>query len=144
MHEPITPLYLTSDIRRLEQTEAGGSLMAKAGQALATLAMEIAESDDPILIIAGPGNNGGDALVAARHLKQHWQQVIVVLVGDPKKLPADAAQAYQAWLAVGGSCRDAIPENTRFSLAIDGLFGIGLQRPLEGRFAELVKQINQL
>lgn len=144
MHEPVTPLYLTSDMRRLERAESGSSLMAKAGQALATLAHEIAENSDPVLVIAGPGNNGGDALVAARLLKQHWHPVIVVLAADPGKLPADAAQAYQSWMTAGGSCLDAIPENTRFSLAIDGLFGIGLQRPLEGRYAGLVNQINAL
>ena len=145
MYEPRTPLYLSSDIRQLEQLESGGSLMAKAGLALATLAQEIAaDNADPILIVAGPGNNGGDGLVAALHLKQGWHRVIVVLAADPAKLPADAAKAYQAWMADGNSCLDAIPADTRFSLAIDGLFGIGLQRPLEGRFAALVRHINQL
>lgn len=145
MHEPKTPLYLSSDIRKLEQLASDGSLMAKAGQALAVLAQEIAaDNADPILIVAGPGNNGGDALVAALHLKQSWHRVIVVLAADPAKLPADAAKAYEAWVADGNGCLDAIPADTRFSLTVDGLFGIGLQRPLEGRYAALVQQINRL
>ena len=145
MHKPTTPLYPSTDIRKLEQLAPGGSLMAKAGQALATLAGELAaETSDPILIVAGPGNNGGDALVAARLLKQKWHQVVVVLAGDPAKMPEDAAHAYQAWLADGGTCLDEIPPSPQFSLAIDGLFGIGLQRPLEGRYAALVHAINRL
>lgn len=145
MQKITTPLYLSSDIRKLEQQAPGGSLMAKAGQALATLAEElVADTARPILIVAGPGNNGGDALVAARLLRQKWHQVIVVLAGDPGKLPADARNAYESWLADGGSCVTEIPANTSFSLAIDGLFGIGLQRPLEGHYAALVSQLNQL
>lgn len=119
--------------------------MAKAGMALATLAEELAGNEaDPILIMAGPGNNGGDAMVAARHLKAKWHQVIVVLAADPAKLPADAANAYHAWLNDGGSCIDSIPASARFSLVIDGLFGVGLQRPLEDHYAELVHQLNNL
>ena len=145
MHKLPTPVYLRSDIRKLEQQEPGGSLMAKAGLALAALAEEIASNGaDPILIVAGPGNNGGDALVAARHLKNKWHQVIVVLAADPARFPTDAAHAYQAWIDDGGSFIDSIPPNMRFSLVIDGLFGIGLQRPLEGRHAELIQQINAL
>lgn len=145
MHKPTTPLYLSDDIRKLEQLKPGGSLMTKAGLALATLAEDIAAGNpDPILIVAGPGNNGGDALVAALHLKNKWHQVIVVLAADPAKMPAEATNAYQAWVSEGGSCMEAIPSNTRFSLVIDGLFGIGLQRPLEGRYAALVNNINQL
>ena len=145
MHKPSTPIYLSKDIRKLEQAVPGGSLMAKAGLALATLAEELASDDaNPILIIAGPGNNGGDALVAARLLKDKWHRVIVVLAADPSKLPADAADAYEAWMNAGGDCVDRIPANTHFSLAIDGLFGIGLRRPLEGCHAELVLELNQM
>jgi len=145
MQKLSTPLYLRNDIRRLEQHEPAGSLMAKAGMALAALAEELAGNEaDPILIVAGPGNNGGDALVAARHLKTKWHQVIVMLAADPAKLPADAANAYQAWINDGGGCVDSIPTNTRFSLVIDGLFGIGLQRPLEGHYANLVHQLNNM
>lgn len=145
MSNPTTPLYLSRDIRAIEQMAGTAGLMEKAGQALATLAGDLLENgDDPILIIAGPGNNGGDALVAARHLKQSWHRVIVVLAGERSKFPADAAAACDAWLAAGGTLLAAIPENTQFGLVIDGLFGIGLQRPLQGHHAELVEQINQL
>ena len=125
------PLFLSQQLRALEQRHAAAGLMQQAGLALADLAQTLmGDSAEPVLVIAGPGNNGGDALVAARHLKSRWHRVILVLAGDPHRFPADAAAAYAEWLAAGGSVQDAIPPQTRFSLVIDGLFGIGLQRPL--------------
>lgn len=141
----MTPLYFTREIREIEQAAGTEGLMEKAGLAVATLARDLlVHDDDTILIIAGPGNNGGDALVAARHLRQGWHRVVVVLAGDQNKLPKDAALACQSWLAVGGTLEKEIPENMRYGLVIDGLFGIGLQRPLEGRHAGLVSAINAL
>ncbi|HEX5538813.1 MAG TPA: NAD(P)H-hydrate dehydratase, partial [Methylophilaceae bacterium] len=140
-----TPLYLSRQIRNMERQAPGGVLMHKAGQAIAALAQQILEDNaDPVLVVAGPGNNGGDALVAALALKNRWHHVIVVLAGEPDELPADAARAYAAWIAAGERVLLAIPPHMRFSLAIDGLFGIGLQRPLQGEHAQLVRQINAL
>lgn len=145
MTMPQQPLYLSPEIRALEQRFSGCGLMHKAGLAVAALAQTLLDdSAEPILVIAGPGNNGGDALVAALQLKKCWQRVIVVLADEPQQLPAETAQAYADWLAAGGSVSPAIPPDMRFSLAIDGLFGIGLQRPLQGRHAELVRQVNAL
>lgn len=145
MSKPITPLYFSQEIRAIEQMAGTAGLMEKAGQALATLADDLLENgDDPILIVAGPGNNGGDALVAARYLKQSWHRVITVLAGERSKLPADAAAACNAWQAAGGTLLASIPENMQFGLVIDGLFGIGLQRPLQGYHAGFVEQINRL
>ncbi|MES1166983.1 MAG: NAD(P)H-hydrate dehydratase, partial [Pseudomonadota bacterium] len=100
------------------------------------------EKEKRILLFAGPGNNGGDALVAARHLKQWWLDVAVVFTGDPSKLPDDAKMAFDAWRDAGGRTLTEIPPAFHADLIVDGLFGIGLQRPLEGRHAELVGWIN--
>lgn len=141
----LTPLYLTSHIREIERLNGAAGLMEKAGLAVATLARDLlTDSDDTILVIAGPGNNGGDALVAARHLRQDWHRVVVVFAGDMDKLPADAAKACEAWLTDGGTLETEIPHHLRYRLVIDGLFGIGLKKPLEGSYAELVGQINAL
>lgn len=119
--------------------------MELAGQAAADIARELAQGDgSAILVLAGPGNNGGDAFVVARHLLAAFYQVDVVFPGDTNALPADAKATYQAWIAAGGKCQPALPQNGRWGLVIDGLFGIGLQRPLDGAYAELVAQINQL
>lgn len=121
------------------------SLMQRAGLAAAEIAREIIAEDTPaILVLVGPGNNGGDALVAARHLKSWWFKVTVVLVGESGTPSAERNSAYQDWLAFGGSCVDTIPIGQRWGLVIDGLFGIGLTRPVDGASAEVIETVNAL
>jgi len=142
-----TPIYFSHEIRLLEQQvlEAGvADLMERAGLAAAKLARELLAGKTSVLVIAGPGNNGGDALVAARHLKSWWFRVAVVLAGDAAKLPLDATNALQAWRAAGGEVLEAIPPALKWDLVIDGLLGIGLARELSGRYLELVRAINRM
>lgn len=141
-----TPIFRTSGIRAIESRFAGGEppLMERAGAAVAAAARGLAGTDRrPPLIVAGPGNNGGDGLVAARLLKAQGLVPAVVLVGDAGHLPKDARAALQAWLAAGGQVLTDIPPED-FSLAIDALFGIGLTRPVDGRPAEFVARLNNL
>jgi hydroxyethylthiazole kinase-like uncharacterized protein yjeF len=143
------PVYPTAAIRAIEAQAFAQTppapLMARAGLAAAELARGIAgDRGEPILILAGPGNNGGDALVAARHLKEWWFEVTVVFAGEAAKLPADAKAALEAWHTAGGKVVAEIPADRRYALAVDGLFGIGLTRPLEGRFTELIARFNAL
>jgi hydroxyethylthiazole kinase-like uncharacterized protein yjeF len=142
-----TPVYLTQEIRQIETLAAAlpekPQLMERAGLAAAELAREIAgHSGKPILVLAGPGNNGGDAFVMARHLRQWWFKTEVVFSGDEEKLPPDAAAALQAWRAAGGSVADTLPSHHDWSLIVDGLFGIGLQRDVAGREAGLIAAAN--
>lgn len=139
------PIYLTRDIRKIEaKFLPAHRLMEAAGEAAAELARELlGESGTSVLVLAGPGNNGGDALVLARHLKQWWFKVDVVFTGDAKKLPRDAARALRLWQEAGGVLHSKIPAG-KWDLAVDGLFGIGLKRRLEGRYPQLVERINRL
>ena len=140
-----TPVYRTADIRDIESAAAHAPLMERAGLAAAELVRTIApESGRPILVIAGPGNNGGDALVIARHLKSWWFKVCVVFVGDERKLSTDATAALRAWRDAGGTTLERIPEHRDWGLAVDGLFGIGLQREVTGSHAELIGPLNAL
>ncbi|HSM23004.1 MAG TPA: NAD(P)H-hydrate epimerase, partial [Rubrivivax sp.] len=68
-------------------------LMERAGLAVARLAVAWAPGTRRVQVLAGPGNNGGDGLVAARHLQAAGMAVRVSLLADPMRLPADAAQA---------------------------------------------------
>lgn len=140
------PLYHSHDIRSIEQAAAQLStpLMERAGEATAELAIQLLGNRFDVLVLAGPGNNGGDALVAARHLKEHWYKVTVVLAGEPEKLPRDAANALHAWTKGGGNVLSIIPDEQNWDLVIDGLFGIGLERDLGGIYLELVKQVNHM
>ena len=120
--------------------------MERAGLAAAELARELAGgSGKPVLVLAGPGNNGGDAFVVARHLKQWWFNVTVVFAGDEKKLSADAAAAL-ARLARRGrrASWTRCPRARDWGLVVDGMFGIGLEREVTGRYAEWIAAINEL
>ena len=119
--------------------------MERAGLAAAEYARATTgDTARRVLVIAGPGNNGGDAFEVAVHLKQWFYRVTVVFVGDRSKLSGDAGAALAKWKAAGGTIETSIPAGGRWDLVIDGLFGIGLQRALEGRHAELVQTINSL
>ncbi|MDP3482818.1 MAG: NAD(P)H-hydrate epimerase, partial [Sulfuricella sp.] len=142
-----SPIYFSHEIRQLEQIALNNGvtdLMERAGLAAADLARELLAGKTSVLVIAGPGNNGGDALVAARHLKAWWFKVSVVFAGEAAKLPQDAANAMQAWREAGGELLDAIPADGKWDMVIDGLFGIGLARELSGRYLELVREINRM
>jgi hydroxyethylthiazole kinase-like uncharacterized protein yjeF len=138
------PLYTTAQIRAIEQAHGTHGLMEKAGLAAAGLARDLAQDGRSILVLAGPGNNAGDAFVAARWLKAWWFEVHMVFLGDRATLPVDAAAAFDAWLACGGATVAEIPCGKNYGLVIDGLFGIGLARPLDGRYAQLIAQANTL
>ncbi|MEO8006669.1 MAG: NAD(P)H-hydrate epimerase, partial [Betaproteobacteria bacterium] len=95
MRNDFTPIFLARQIREIEQSVLGGPasppLMLHAGIAVAKLAREmLGDRGKRVLVLAGPGNNGGDAFVAARQLKEWWFDVTVVYVGNPDKQPADA------------------------------------------------------
>src|SRR5690349_12646314 len=108
---------------------AGVELMENAGRAVADMVMA-RWSPCRVLVACGPGNNGGDGLVAARHLAAAGWPVRVGLLGVREKLTGDAAQHAALW-------RDGVvPLGARLlddaDLVIDAIFGAGLSRPIEG------------
>ncbi|MCB5189349.1 NAD(P)H-hydrate dehydratase [Methylobacillus arboreus] len=143
------PLYDLAQLREIEQAHAADGLMEKAGLAAARMVRDLLrEHEYAVLVLAGPGNNGGDALVAARHLKAGWHQVTVVFTGERASLPPDAAAAYDAWIADGGEVYAEVPVSHpvhgHWQLVVDGLFGIGLTRDLDARYRTLIDDVNAL
>ncbi len=143
------PLFSAAAIRTIDRQWATAHpdqpLMERAGAAAAELAGALArDSGEPVLVLAGPGNNGGDALVAARHLMTQGFRVCVVSRADPARLPPDAARAWAHWHACGGSVVAEVPSAQRFCLVVDGLFGVGLQREITGEEARWIMQANRL
>lgn len=173
-----TPAWVLdlATIRRLEgrwldETEPG-ELMACAGAAVARVAMAMWKNlpaHAPVILLVGPGNNGGDALVAGRILRRAglavWAAGMPGLDTTPPEAE-DARTAWEAWRADGqvihgfeqvadwlwpdGNAPDDDPEGddsdvppAEPALIIDGLFGIGLARPLAGRVAGLVRRVNR-
>ena len=143
------PVCLSADIRALERSaaeRAGATpLMQLAGLAAAEYARELlGEYGRNVLVLAGPGNNGGDAFEVATHLKRWFYRVELVFAGDEHQLSEDALAALRRWRECGGNTYAAPPAALRPDLVVDGLFGIGLTRPLEGGYAELIAGINRL
>ena len=141
------PLHNTARTRTLEQAAQAVSpqppLMARAGLALARLGRALAPHAERTLVLAGPGNNGGDGLVAARLLHNARHSVQVRLAADPARLPPDAAQALRMAASAGV---DIQPFDAREKLllgpqdlAIDALLGIGSRRAPEGAVASAIQ-----
>lgn len=149
MNTPYTnrpcPLYRAAELRQIETRAADLPLMQRAGCAAADQATALChDRGASIMVLAGPGNNGGDAFEAARLLAERFFDVHVVFAGETDRLPGDAAAAYRRHIEAGGTTLSAIPPDVRWSLIIDGLFGIGLKRAIEGRYAELIEAANAL
>lgn len=97
-------------------------------------------SNRRVVVMAGPGNNGGDGYVVARLLKQAGWPVQVAYLGDPDHLQGDAAVNAERWLGESQPLSEAVLDGT--PLVVDALFGAGLTRPLEGGVREVVERIN--
>jgi ADP-dependent NAD(P)H-hydrate dehydratase / NAD(P)H-hydrate epimerase len=146
------PILFTTQIREIERLAAAQpdapSLMEKAGLAAAQIARDklLTHEQCNVLMLAGPGNNGGDAFVVARYLKQWGHAITLVFAGDQERLPDDAKNALQQWLAVDGNLQNDLPDRQNWDLIIDGLFGIGLnpQRPLQGQYLDWVHAVNRM
>lgn len=121
------------------QTGAPFDLMARAGLGVARLALALAPHAQRFQVWAGPGNNGGDGFVAARHLLEAGRAVQVSFVGDAAQLPADAAraraEAQQAGVSIGEADDGA-------DLVIDALLGLGARRAPDGALAAAIERIN--
>lgn len=103
------------------------SVILRAGVAVARVGLRWTRPNDPVLVLAGKGHNGDDAVVAEQHLAERDTEL--VRLGE-----ASAAEAAREWLAAHrGHAR---------AWVVDGMFGIGLNRPLDGEWAELVEAVN--
>jgi hydroxyethylthiazole kinase-like uncharacterized protein yjeF len=141
------PIYPVAGIRAIEALAIPGAvppLMERAGEAAARLALLLVQGPARVLVACGPGNNGGDGFVLARHLHCAGLAVSVAFAGDPCRLPDDARAAHAAWIAAGGLTVPDLPAPPPegWALVADALFGIGLQRPLEGRYAAWIDVLN--
>ena len=142
IHPPLEclPLYGAASSRAIEQHHAHLPLMERAGLAVAKLALALWPGAGSIWVACGPGNNGGDGLVAARWLAAHGLPVHVSLSADAGTLPPDAAAAHAralaAELAIHAEPPEAVP-----ALIVDALMGLGLSRPPTGAVAASLHRV---
>jgi ADP-dependent NAD(P)H-hydrate dehydratase / NAD(P)H-hydrate epimerase len=117
----------------------GRDLMEAAGRAVAEAVIE-RYPPQPVVVLCGPGNNGGDGFVAARYLEMAGWTVRVGLLGPRRDLRGDAAWAAGLWK---GSVEPLPPVlSVAKPLIIDALFGAGLSRPIDGLAAEVIAWIS--
>ena len=141
----LSPILRTSEVRAIEQRAGAAPLMERAGVAAADVARSLLGGGDAggkVLVLAGPGNNGGDAFVAARRLREGFFDVTMVFAGDLAALSSDAAAALRAFTVAGGVITSSLPRDWRGALIIDGIFGIGLTRPVGSPYAEWIAWAN--
>lgn len=99
-----------------------------------------------VLVVCGTGNNGGDGLVAARHLLIAGVKVKVFITGQEEQLKQDVLINYRILKAVGGEVSFGYPpmeEIQQADMVVDAIFGIGLNREIMEPFRSLIEQINQ-
>ena len=112
---------------------AGVELMENAGRSVAE-AVRARWQPRPVAVLCGPGNNGGDGFVAARHLAEAGWPVRLALLGERARLKGDAAHHAGRWSGDVLTLSAAVLDEG--CLVIDALFGAGLSRPLEGAARE--------
>ena len=125
------------------------NLMERAAQTMTRSITELWGTATPIVVFAGPGNNGGDALAIARMMADQGYQIVAYLFNISGHLSPDCA-ANKKLLEENKHIQQFFEVTQEFdppvldekTLVIDGLFGSGLNKPLAGGFASLVKYIN--
>ena len=140
--ELLTPEEMAdADKRTIFAGTPGITLMQRAGTAVADAVRRRVPAESLIVVIAGPGNNGGDGFVAASSLADAGYSVVVGLLGERGKLSGDAALAADNWT---GSVEEMTPALFKgAALVVDALFGAGLDRPVEGTAAIVIGALNE-
>lgn len=117
------------------------TLMENAGRTVADAAWQYLNRGDRVAVLCGPGNNGGDGFVAARHLKERGCEVHVALLGSRDALKGDAAEMAKRWV---GDVAPLAPDAVRSAkVIVDAIFGAGLARDVDGIAAQTIRTLNE-
>jgi NAD(P)H-hydrate epimerase len=136
------PLYTAAEMRSAEETYPGPTieLMERAGQAVAGCVLRRYPGAQRVSVWCGGGNNGGDGLVAARHLHEAGRHVSIQLLADPARLEGDPAENLRRAQGLGLAFGDgAGPAD----VVVDALFGTGFTGAPRREAAEAIAMINE-
>lgn len=143
-------LYRAEDVRAMDRCAIdsvgipGIELMRRAGAAALAAVRERWPEARTLSAICGAGNNGGDGYVLARLAHQLGWDVRVYPVAPPGRLQGDALTAYEEFRAAGGEILDFIPVDFEGAeILADGLLGTGLDREVQGLYAEVIRAANR-
>jgi NAD(P)H-hydrate epimerase len=131
-----------ADQLAVEHGAASLALMEQAGRAVADAARRMMPPGSRVMVLCGPGNNGGDGFVAARLLKRASYDVRLYLLVDKPALKGDAAEMARRFDGPIRPMTTAAEQLDSLHLIIDALFGAGLARPLDGLAREIVEAVN--
>lgn len=161
----VWPLVTAAEMRDLDRETIEGRglpgelLMESAGRALVAPVLALlasaprgSQGQGRVRALCGAGNNGGDGFVAVRHLLGEGIEAEALLIGEPSRLPADAAANWRRLVDLGGTAARVVSPGDRdfdwdslfdqTSVAIDALFGTGLRRPIEGALVRVIEAQN--
>ncbi len=119
------------------------TLMLRAGQAALRLIEERLPENASVSILAGPGNNGGDAIALACELKAKARDVVLILPGGKRPNSSLALAQLKRWEALGGEIEEDPYMARKADCVVDGLFGIGLTKPITGEYLDAVLWFNE-
>lgn len=139
---------LTIDEYRSLETRAGNmlgqdALMLRAGKATADFIAARIPAGARVTLLVGPGNNGGDALVAALRLKELGFATTVVIPGGRRPKSELARRFFDEWCAAGGAVTDDPYMTEKADCVVDGLFGMGQTKPVAGDDLDAVLWFNE-
>ncbi len=151
--EPVLPSQRAWPLHGVEasrQIEAAGlaatpahALIERAGLAVARLAQAVLAPGEAVAVLAGPGNNGGDGLIAAAHLQRWGQRVQVYAVGPSDKRPDDARHAWALAQGAGVPICTGLPATPPpVGLWLDALLGLGARRAPSDEMAAAIRLVN--
>jgi ADP-dependent NAD(P)H-hydrate dehydratase / NAD(P)H-hydrate epimerase len=134
----LSRVYTSAQVRAIEDHFRGIDMMRRAGRAAFEFLRARTTPDTKILLLVGPGNNGGDALACAAELATVGYAPQIAMLGDPAKFGEDASNAWKRVKELGIGFIDDRPINygEHIDWIVDGLFGIGLKRPIESGVAK--------
>lgn len=130
-----------ADLRAVAAGVPSLALMENAGRAVADAAWKFLQKTDRVVVLCGPGNNGGDGFVAARLLAEYGCDVVVALLGERAALKGDAAEMAQRWKGEVVPLDPQVLQGAK--VIVDAIFGAGLARDVDGMAARAIRVINE-
>ncbi|SDX11050.1 NAD(P)H-hydrate dehydratase [Thiocapsa roseopersicina] len=142
-------LYRAEQVRNLDRCAIaqygipGIELMNRAGEVAYRILRERWPDARDLTVLVGVGNNGGDGYVIARLARAEGLAVRLLQLGDPQRVTGDAAISRDAWRDAGGTIEPYRGLPRRSDVLVDALLGTGLERPVEGLWAEAIQALDR-
>lgn len=119
-------------------------LMEHAAQACVQVLEDEKVDLSYVCVVCGSGNNGGDGFAIARILQNNRYSVETFCVGNPEHYTEETQEQMHRLQECGGKITYGMPQEDSYSVIIDAVFGVGLSRKVEGRYRQVIEQMNRM